>query len=221
MRQKVYVIALVVFLGVACLCCGSHERPSVAGDSRQDRLPGSSRQAPAPLPPDVSINVPDPSLPEQVKSLLGKWAGQWNSRWGWDSALYVEKIDGDSAQVVFAWGEYNTSRNSCHCNPNWVRVEKARVAHSGNKVTLDFYTPTLRPAWLRTSHTVSGSADELWGAVTRPSRGAHNRSSGHYAYSFTVDESKPNVMEGHFISAGASQLRIEMKKVNLGNVPGE
>jgi hypothetical protein len=190
MGKKTHSMALVIFLGMACLSFGS------------------SRQASAPVPPDVSLNAPDPSLPEQVKSLLGKWAGRWNSRWGWESTLYIEKIDRDSAQVVFAWGEYNTSRNSCHCNPNWVRVQKAKVNYSDSSVTLDFYTPTLRPAWLKASHTVRGSADEIWGA--------HGRSTGLYTYSFVVNKSEPGTMRGHFISAKASQLRIEMKKIEQG-----
>jgi hypothetical protein len=73
--------------------------------------------------------------------LSGKWVDQWKSRLGWDAVLYIEEINSNSAKVVFSWGEYNTSLNSCHCNPNWVRVQKAKVWHSGNNVILDFYTP--------------------------------------------------------------------------------
>jgi hypothetical protein len=187
MLKKSHLIALVIFLGMAYLCFGS------------------SLQAPAPLPPDVAINPPDPSLPEELKSLLGKWAGQWNSRFGWDAALYIENIDKDSAQVVFAWGEYNTSRTSCHCNPNWVRVRNAKVNYSDKFITLDFYTPMLRPAWLKQSHTVSGYADEIYKA--------HDISSGRYSYSFIVNRGKPGTMKGHFVSAKGSELRIEMKKI--------
>jgi hypothetical protein len=190
MGEKTYPIAVMIFLGMACLCLGSAE------------------QAPAPVPPDVSITAPDPSLPERAKSILGKWVGKWNSRWDWDSALYVEKIDGDSAQVVFAWGEYTTANNTCHCNPNWVRVRKAKVTYSDNTVSLDFYTPALRPAWLKASHTVSGSSDEKWGG--------QSHSTGLYTYSFVVDKGEPGIMKGHFVSAKASHLRIEMKKVELG-----
>jgi len=193
LKRRAHSIALALFLGMTSLCFGSSE------------------QAPAPAPADISVNAPDPSLPAPVASLLGKWVGKWNSRFGWDSALYIEKIDRDSAQVVFAWGEYNTSRNSCHCNPNWVRVRKAKVKCSDSGVALDFYTPTLRPAWLRESHTVSGSIDERYGA--------HDRSSGQYTYSFLVSKDAPGVMKGLFISAKASRLRIEMKKVEQGKDP--
>ena len=62
----------------------------------------SSQQAPAPEPPEVAVTAPDPSLPAQIKSLVGKWVGQWNSRWGWDTVIYVEKVDRESAQVVLA-----------------------------------------------------------------------------------------------------------------------
>jgi hypothetical protein len=186
MLKKSHSILLLIILGIACLCFGL-------------------QQAPAPVPPDIAINSPEPSLPKQLKSLLGKWAGQWKSRFGWDTTLYIEKIDRDSAQVVFSWGEYTTSRNSCHCNPNWVRVQNAKVNYSGNGVTLDFYTPMLRPAWLNQTHTVSGSADETYGA--------HAGVTGRYSYSFIVDKGTPGTMNGDFVSAKGSRLRIEMKKV--------
>jgi hypothetical protein len=34
-----------------------------------------------------------------------------------------------------------------------------------------------------------------------------------YTFSFTADKSEPNIMKGRFISGQASQLRIEMTKV--------
>lgn len=187
MRKKARAIALVISLGMACLCLGS------------------SLLAPAAVPPDVSIGVPDPSLPEEVTSVLGKWVGNWNSLLGWDSALYVEKIEGNSAQVVFAWGEYITSRNSYHYNPNWVRIQNARVTRSYGRVALNFYTPMLRSAWLKASHTVSGSADERWGERAG--------STGVYTYSFVVNKSELTIMKGQFISARSSHLSIAMKKI--------
>jgi len=195
MRKKTHSIALVIFLGMACLCFGS------------------SQQAPAPVPPDVSISAPDPSLPEQVKSLLGKWVGQWDSPYGWDSALYIEKIDGDSAQVVFACGEYNTFRKSCHCNPNWVRVQKGKVKYSDSSVTLDFYTPALLPVWVKMSHTVSGSSEERYGMRWA---GPHRQSTGLFTYSFVVDKSDPGTMKGDFLTGMGSPLHVKMKKVEQG-----
>jgi hypothetical protein len=192
MLKKVSWITLPIFLMTVCLCFSS---------SQQDHNP--------PIPPDVTIEVPDPSLPIQVKSLLGKWVGQWTSwksRWGWDSVVYVEKVEKDSARVVFAWGEYNTSMGSCHCNPNWVRVQNAKIKYSDESATLEFYTPKLRPAWLKISHTVTGSADEVFGV--------NDRSSGRYSYQFIVDKDDPTVMKGGFSSAKASPLSIKMKKVD-------
>lgn len=194
MLRKVYLIASTIFLMTACLCFSS------------------SQQVPAPEPPEVALTAPDPSLPAQIKSLVGKWVGQWNSRWGWDTVIYVEKVDKESAQVVLAWGEYNTSKNSCHCGPNWVRVQNAKVKYSDEGVTLDFYTPKLRPGWLKKSHTITGSAEETF----RP----NNRSTGQYIYSFVVEKDNPDTMKGHFTSAKASQLRIEMKKVEQSRDAG-
>jgi len=192
MLKKACWIALPVFLIMVCLCFSS---------SQQDQTP--------PVPPEVTIEVPDPSLPVQIKSFLGKWVGQWKAwkalYYGWDAVVYVEKVEKDSARVVFAWGEYKTSMGSCHCNPNWVRVQNAKIKYSDGSATLEFYTPKLRPVWLKKSHTVTGSADEIFGA--------HGRSNGHYFYQFIVDKDDPTVMKGEFISANLSPLSIKMKKV--------
>ncbi len=189
MLKKVRWFTLVIFFMMGCLCFGS------------------SQQAPTPEPPHIAVHVPDPSLPAQIKSLLGKWAGQWNSRWGWDTIMYVEKVDKDSAQVALAWGEYSTSRNSCHCNPNWVRVQNAKVKYTDDGgVTLEFYTPKFRPGWLEKRHTVTGSAEETHGRVDR-------RTTGVYSYSFVLDKDDPDTMKGLFISAGMSHLHADMKRV--------
>ncbi len=186
MSKIVRWFALGTLLTAVCLCFSS------------------SPQAPAPVPPGVSIEAPDPTLPAEVKSLVGKWAGQWNSRW--DSVLYVEKVDKDSAQVIFAWGDYNTSRGTCHCGPNWVRVRSAKVKYSAGKAKLEFYTPKLRPGWLRESHTVTGSSDETYRA--------HDNSSGRFTYTFVLNSHEPNMMKGDFSSSRSSPLRIKMRKVD-------
>jgi hypothetical protein len=191
MLKKVCWIVLPIFLMTVCLCFSS---------SHQDNT--------SPPHPEVTIESPDPSLPTQVKSLSGKWVGQWKSgrsRWGWDAVFYIEKVEKDSAQVVFAWGEYNTSMGSCHCNPNWVRVQKAKIKYSDTSASIEFYTPKFRPTWLKISHIVTGSDDEIFGA--------HGASSGRYAYQFYVDKDEPSVMKGEFISAKSSRLSIKMKKV--------
>jgi hypothetical protein len=184
MLKTTRLIALVIILGMACLCFGV--------------------QKDTPVPPNFRIHTPDPSLPEQLKSVLGKWTGRWNTRFGWEVTLYIEKINKDSAQVIYAWGDFTTPKGSCHCKPNWVRVREAKVSYFEDHVTLDFYTPTLRPAWLRESHSVSGGADEVF----RP----HGKSVGRYAYSFKVYKDKPDTMTGQFYSAKGSPMSIVMKK---------
>jgi len=185
--RKAYWIVAIITLATACLCF-------------------SADQAPAPEPPRVFVTAPDPTLPAEIKSLVGKWVGRWNSRWGWDMMMYVEKVDKESAQVVFSWGEYSTSAYHCHCNPNWVRVQKANITYSEQGATLEFHTPVLRPRWLRQTHTVSGSSDEAL-------HGGRPGSTGIYSYSFVLEKNNPDSLRGHFISGQASQLRAEMKKV--------
>jgi hypothetical protein len=165
------------------------------------------QQEPAPVPPNIAIDPLDPSLPAEAKLLSGKWTGQWNSLWGWDCVLYVERIDKATAQVVHAWGEYNTSKSSCHCSPNWARVQRAKVTYSDKRAIIDFITPGYESGHFRKKkHTLSGE-DEGW-------RGVHPKSHGHYSFSFTVEKSKPEVMKGRFESGKSSLLSIEMRKVD-------
>ena len=155
----------------------------------------------APAVPSAIIVPPDPSLPDEVKALSGTWTGRWNSRWDWDCTLYVEKIDKDSAQVVHSWGEYDTSGRSCHCAPDWRRVRRAKVTCSGGQATIEFVARPCRPLdESHPSHEVSGSVDP---------------SKKRYTFWLRIDKkNEPTLMKGHFISGNASQLRIEMRRID-------
>jgi hypothetical protein len=167
----------------------------------------SFQQTAAPVPPNTSIDPPDPSLPAEAKLLSGIWAGQWKSRYGWDYLLYVEKVDKDSAQVVHSWGEYNTSKMSCHCDPNWARVQKSKVIYREGKATIEFITPNLQSRnFKKKMHMLSGE-DEGWVS-------SNPKGHGHYDFSFTVEKNEPSIMKGHFISGKGSHLYIEMKKID-------
>jgi hypothetical protein len=151
---------------------------------------GSSPPPPAPVPPDIKFETPDPALPVEVKSLLGKWTGRLETRWGVDSVLYVEKVGKDSAQVVISWGDY--SHAQCHCGANWVRVTQAKLKSSGGKAVLEFNAPML----LLKSHTTTGEM----------------RGLSQYSYSFSASE--PNSLKGVFAPARVSKrTRIRMQKV--------
>jgi predicted dehydrogenase len=155
-----------------------------------------------PLPSDISIISPDPSLPEEVRALSGKWVGQWNAgkQWGWDCAIYVEKVDKDSAQVVHSWGDYTTRAGSCHCAADWRRIQEATVTYSEGKATLEFLTPPYRPLkGPNPSHVLTGSREP----------GQHR-----YIFSFTLEKNKPDTMDGHFLSAKNSPLWIQLKKID-------
>ena len=91
-----------------------------------------------PIPPDVKIISPDPSLPNEVKALTGKWRGEWGSGSRWETALYVEELEKDSARVVHAWGDFRcVNRSGCHCSPGWAE-KKANIQLSSGKATLVF-----------------------------------------------------------------------------------
>ena len=184
-RFAAFIIFLVLGLSISCVF--------------------SLQQVSAPIPPDIAIEPPDPSLPAEAELLTGKWAGKWNSRYGWDFLLYVEKVDKNSAQVVQSWGEYNTSKMSCHCDPNWARVQKSKVIYREGKATIEFITPNLQShRFIKKRHTLSGE-DEGWVS-------SNPKGHGHYDFSFTVKTNEPGIMKGHFISGKGSNLYIEMKK---------
>jgi len=167
----------------------------------------SLQQASAPVPPNMTIEPPDPSLPAEANLLSGKWAGQWKSIYGWDCLLVVEKVDKDSAQVGLSWGEYNTQKLSCHCEPNWARVQKAKVIYREGKATIEFITPNLQSRNFKEKQHMLSGENEGW-------LGSPGNRYGHYDFSFTVEKNQPSIMKGHFISGNGSHLNIEMKKTD-------
>jgi hypothetical protein len=66
-----------------------------------------------PLPKDVLIVLPDPSLPPEIKAFSGKWGGRWWSIYDpWlrkgelDAVLIVEKIINEhQAIVIYCCGD--------------------------------------------------------------------------------------------------------------------
>jgi len=152
------------------------------------------------LPSDINVVSPDSSLPEEVRTLSGKWIGSWSDKGQrkWDCTIYVEKVDKDSAQVVHSWGSYTTHNGSCHCAPDWRRIRQATVSYADGKATMEFMTPPYRPLkGENPSHILPGSRDP---------------GQRRYLFSFTVEKNKPDMMDGHFLSARNSPLWIHLKK---------
>ena len=150
-----------------------------------------------PLPSDINIIPPDPSLPLEIRALSGGWTGSWNSMRGWDCVLIVEKVNQDSAQVIYSWGEYITRKSSCHCTPNWTRVMRGSIDYTEGKANIYFKTPNLQVLQERDSppYTVQGL-------------------KGKYSFSFTLEKNKPDILQGRFLSGKSSQLYVEMKRIN-------
>ena len=116
----------------------------------------------APVPSDLSILSPDPSLPDEVKALSGKWNGGWGTRYRWNNELYVETVEKDSARTILAGGEFN---HACHCSSAWKR-EKASIQYSSDKASLEFHSSTGAMYFtLKKSHP-----DEMEGMLIRASK---------------------------------------------------
>ena len=91
-----------------------------------------------PLPNDLNIVPPDPSLPENIKALSGKRGGVWMVEGGKDgtrstgehTVLVVEKIlDEKTALIVYGTTGASTT--------NFFRI-KAQIVLSGNEVRLEW-----------------------------------------------------------------------------------
>jgi hypothetical protein len=63
---------------------------------------GVFRNMEPPLPPDLRIAQPSASTPKRAAALSGIWTGRWSGVMA--HTLAVERIDGDRADIVYAWG---------------------------------------------------------------------------------------------------------------------
>lgn len=63
---------------------------------------GVFRNMEPPLPPDLSIMPPDKASPKRAAALSGVWTGRWSGVMA--HTLAVERITGDHADIVYAWG---------------------------------------------------------------------------------------------------------------------
>ena len=63
---------------------------------------GVFRNMEPPLPPDLRVAQPAKSAPKRAAALSGIWTGRWSGVMA--HTLVVERIDGDRADIVYAWG---------------------------------------------------------------------------------------------------------------------
>ncbi len=65
--------------------------------------------ASVPIPSDIQIVPPDPSLPKELAAFSGKWQSRWYNMSDpggeCDAVLIVEKIDEKRAVVIYCWGD--------------------------------------------------------------------------------------------------------------------
>jgi ABC-type uncharacterized transport system substrate-binding protein len=104
-----------------------------------------------PGPPEVIITPPAADLPPELAAYSGTWEGAWgNIR---KSRLVVEKIDAESARVVYAWAEYPQGP----FKGGWIRV-RAKVLPGGKLQWGDKATFTFEMARDRLS--IEGEREE-------------------------------------------------------------
>jgi hypothetical protein len=127
-------ICLFLFIAVISGCSSTPEMPP-------DHVP---------LPQDLDVRPPDPSLPLEIKAFSGKWRGMWNETL--PHALVVEQIIPPDVIAVFATGVSIDGIGT----PLWVRVS-GTVKPGILKLTLRNGTATYR---LKPDGTLLGIREE-------------------------------------------------------------
>jgi hypothetical protein len=93
-----------------------------------------------PLPNDILIVPPDPSLPPQIKAFSGKWSGRWWSpyqpnSYGVDAVLIVEKIINEhQATVIYCRGDSTEWNMTKGCQDRFI----ANFSENDKGTTLSF-----------------------------------------------------------------------------------
>ncbi len=85
---------------------------------------------PVPLPSDVRVVTPPPTIPKELAAFSGRWSGVWDAIL--DHILVVEEINPPHADVIYAWG---TSALWFIDRPGWSRV-KGEFVESALKLSL-------------------------------------------------------------------------------------
>ncbi len=93
-----------------------------------------------PVPPDVAIVPPAATVPPELAAFSGTWEGTWTSAYGsLPSRLIVERIETDSARVVYVWGDDPNG----YFKGGWVRNRATvrpdgKLTWSGRGITFSF-----------------------------------------------------------------------------------
>src|ERR1017187_108890 len=73
--------------------------------------------AQAPLPSDISLISPSPTIAHNIAAFSGAWRGAWGG--SFPTALVVEQINQDgTARVIYSWGDELTSG----IKAGWIRL---------------------------------------------------------------------------------------------------
>jgi len=151
----------------------------------------------APVPADIHLMPPDPSLPDVAKALSGEWSGQWDTVTSlnlWDCKLYVEKVGKENVQIVISWGKKMHDHGSCHCYPGMRRINNVGLTYSADEANIQFSRPGLPEG---TSGMNAGKAYE---------------SQGRHTYRFTLKKNNPATMDGR-LNAGGHTFKTIMTHV--------
>lgn len=127
------------------------------------RLRAPRPRGDAPLPSDVNIVPPGPSVPKELAAYSGKWAGNWGN--GGDTILVVEEIiPPSSAVIIYSWGKSYYTKKS-----GWTRQH---ADFADGELTARFSNGALVQYRLRPDGTLAGSYSNgsNWGPYSLTAR---------------------------------------------------
>jgi putative ABC transport system substrate-binding protein len=108
-----------------------------------------------PGPPEVTITPPAADLPPELAAYSGTWEGAWHNVL--QSRLVVEKIDAESARVVYAWANHPQGRFKGGCSSQDC-ITNGRAYSTSRNCTLSAESHRPKPAAVSAAATTSSGS---------------------------------------------------------------
>ncbi len=158
---RVSFVSALVLVSLLFVGCATPTRPTAA----------------IPLPQDMMIVAPEPTLPPEIKAFSGKWFGVWEGVL--KHILIVEQINPPYATAIYAYGDAPSWNIT---NPNFVRLQ-AQIEPRVLKMSF-----IGRPATVTYRLQSDGTLDGTYEWSGRISRIKMKRDDGEETVRYNVDE---------------------------------
>jgi len=137
-RIVVGLVAMVVCLFLLILTLVAFgQDPKIMGRTPEWRETDISRFVNLPDSEKLKIIPPDQDLPAGIAALSGRWEGVWD--FDLKSILFVRKINGDTAKILYATGPLpHSNRNRGQWNAYEAKISSGRISFSTLSGNIEF-----------------------------------------------------------------------------------